>query len=169
MVEKLTAAVQAGDAPDVLIHSLGSSQLHFLDIIEDVDALEQTFEQVHGKAAPAFIKQHQIEGKWWAIPHFSRAGGFWVRQSAMQAAGIDPFSDLNDFGKLRDAALKVSKPGQQFWGWGMTANRSGDGDSAVRNAVMQWGGQVTDEAGPDRRPQHRAVSHQCYVPGLTFL
>ena len=42
MVQKLTAAVLAGDAPDILIHNLGSSQLHFLDIIDEVDALEES-------------------------------------------------------------------------------------------------------------------------------
>ncbi|MBV9598655.1 MAG: hypothetical protein JOZ87_17550, partial [Chloroflexi bacterium] len=40
VVQKLTATVQADDAPDLLIHTLTPSQLHFLDIIEDVDALE---------------------------------------------------------------------------------------------------------------------------------
>jgi multiple sugar transport system substrate-binding protein len=145
-VEKLTAAVQSGDAPDVLIHTLGSSQLHFLDIIEDVDALEQDLQKFHGKAAPAFQKQHNLDGKWWAVPHFSRSGGYWVRQNSLKAAGIDPAS-LTDFDKVRDAALQISKPDQQFWGWGMTANRSGDGDTTVRNAVFDWGGQVTDESG----------------------
>ncbi len=168
VVEKLTAAVQSGDAPDVLIHTLGSSQLHFLDIIEDVDALEQTFEQFHGKPAPAFIKQHQLEGKWWAIPHFSRAAGYFVRLSAFKAAGIDAFNDLGDFQKLRDAALQISRPDQQFWGWGMTANRSGDGDTTVRNAVMQWGGQITDESG-----QLVVLNTEPYrtyaIAGLTFL
>src|SRR5438132_10036484 len=40
VVQKLTAAVQAGDAPDVLIHTLGSSHPHFLAIIDEVDSLE---------------------------------------------------------------------------------------------------------------------------------
>src|SRR5205085_1867889 len=37
VVAKLTASVQAGDAPDVLIHTLRPSELKFLDLIEDVD------------------------------------------------------------------------------------------------------------------------------------
>src|ERR671930_76595 len=110
VVQKLTAAVQAGDAPDVLIHTLRASQLHFLDIIEDVDALEQDLEKQHGRPAPTFEKTQRLDGKWWAIPHFSRAGGYWVRQNAFKDAGIDPFKDLTDFPKLRDAALKVTKP-----------------------------------------------------------
>jgi multiple sugar transport system substrate-binding protein len=148
VVQKLTAAVQAGDPPDVLIHnSVQSSQLHFLDIIEDVDSLEKELEKFHGKVIPATTREHFLENKWWAVPHFSRAGGFWIRQSAFKDAGIDPFNDLGDIGKVRDAAMKISKPDKQFWGWGMTANRSGDGDTMLRNAIFMFGGQITDETG----------------------
>jgi multiple sugar transport system substrate-binding protein len=147
VVQKLTAAVQAGDAPDVLIHTLGSAQLHFLDIIDDVDALEKDIEKLHGKTNPASTREHNLDGKWWAVPHFIRSGGFWVRQSAFKAAGIDPYNDLGDLGKLRDAAMKISKPDQGFTGWGMTANRSGDGDTMLRNAIWMFGGQITDESG----------------------
>src|SRR5438105_3522558 len=134
-----TAAVQAGDAPDILIHTLGSAQLHFLDIIDEVDSLEKDLEKVHGKLNAASTRENLIDGKWWAIPHFIRAGGFWVRQSALKAAGIDPYNDLGDLGKLRDAALKITKD-QDFTGWGMTANRSGDGDTMIRNAIFIIGG-----------------------------
>jgi multiple sugar transport system substrate-binding protein len=147
VVQKLTAAVQAGDAPDVLIHTLGSSQLHFLDIIDDVDALEKDIEKMHGKLNPASSRENLLDGKWWAVPHFIRAGGWWVRQSAFKEAGIDPFDTSLDQGKLRDTAMKISKPDKEFWGWGMTANRSGDGDTAIRNAIFMWGGQITDESG----------------------
>src|SRR5213080_3947662 len=100
VVQKLTAAVQAGDAPDVLVHTLGSAQLHFLDIIDDVDALEKDIEKTHGKLNPASTRENLLDGKWWAVPHFIRAGGFWVRQSAFKEAGIDPNADLTDLGKL---------------------------------------------------------------------
>jgi len=147
VVQKLTAAVQAGDAPDLLIHTLGSSQLRFLDIIEDVTDLENDLEKFHGKLNPASTKENFLENKWWAIPHFIRAGGFWVRMSAMKEAGVDPFNDLSDLGKLRDVALKISKPDKDFAGWGMTANRSGDGDTMMRNAIFMFGGQLADETG----------------------
>src|ERR687886_214521 len=147
VVQKLTAAVQAGDAPDVLIHTLGSAQLHFLDIIDDVDSLEKDIEKMHGKLNPASTRENLLDGKWWAVPHFIRAGGFWVRQSAFKEVGIDPNADLTDLGKVRDAALKISKPDKEFWGWGMTANQSGDGDTMLRNAIWMFGGQITDESG----------------------
>jgi multiple sugar transport system substrate-binding protein len=148
VVQKLTAAVLAGDAPDLFIHnSVQTTQLHFLDIVEDVDALEKDIEKDHGQAHAGYQKASLIDGKWWAIPHFSRASGYWVRQGALKAAGIDPQKDLGDFDKFRDAAMKISKPDQEFWGWGMTANRSGDGDATVRNPIYTFGGQLADETG----------------------
>jgi multiple sugar transport system substrate-binding protein len=147
VVQKLTAAVQASDGPDLLIHTLSPGQLHFLDIIDDVDDLEKSLEGFHGAAASAYQKTLVLDGKWYAVPNFSRSGGFFVRQDAFKKVGIDPMQDLGDFNALRDAALKVSQPDQSMWGWGMTANRSGDGDTTVRNAVFQWGGQVTDATG----------------------
>jgi multiple sugar transport system substrate-binding protein len=147
VVQKLTAAVLAGDAPDLLIHTLGSSQLHFLDIIEDVDALERDIEQFHGQPFAAFQRAHKLDNKWWAVPHFSRAGGYWVRQNAFKQAGIDPMTQLETFENLRKAAVEITMPEREFWGWGMTANRSGDGTTTVSNAIFQWGGQITDETG----------------------
>src|SRR5204863_3306470 len=70
-----------------------------------------------------------------------------VRQSAFKDLGMDPLTAQLDYTQLRDAALAMSKPDKEFWGWGMTANRSGDGDTTVRNAIFQWGGQITDQTG----------------------
>jgi len=169
VVQKLTAAVLAGDAPDLFIHnSVQTSQLHFLDIVEEVDALEKDIEKDHGKPHAGYQKASLIDGKWWAVPHFSRAGGYWVRQSAFKDAGIDPMKDLTDFDKMREAALKISKPDKEFWGWGLTANRSGDGDTSVRNAIYMWGGQIADETG-----QIVVLNTEPYrsnaIAGLTWL
>jgi multiple sugar transport system substrate-binding protein len=147
VVQKLTAAVQAGDAPDLLIHTLGASQLHFLDIVEDVTDFETKIQQQQGKLAPAFEKNFHLDGKYWGMPHFSRSGGFWARPSVFKAAGIDPIKDLTDYQKMADACLKITDPSKPIYGWGMTANRSGDGDSTVRLALFMWGGQVNDESG----------------------
>jgi multiple sugar transport system substrate-binding protein len=147
VVQKLTAAVQAGDAPDLLIHTLPTTTLQFLDIIEEVDALEQEIEKDHGKTFKGTQLAARIENKWYSIPHFSRAGGYFIRQSAFKDLNLDPISQPMDYTQLRDAALAMSKPDKEFWGWGMTVNRSGDGDTNVRNAIFQWGGQIADESG----------------------
>jgi multiple sugar transport system substrate-binding protein len=168
VVQKLTAAVQAGDPPDMIIHTLGSSQLHFLDIIEDVDALEMDLQKQLGKTPAAFEKAHRLEGKWYAVPHFSRAGGYWVRQNAFKDAGIDPMTELTDFDQVREATLKISKPDKEFWGWGMTGNRSGDGETTVRDAVIMRGGQLTDETG-EVVVLNTDPYRQYAIDGLTWL
>jgi multiple sugar transport system substrate-binding protein len=147
VVQKLTAAVQAGDAPDLLIHTLGPSQLHFLDIVEDVTDYETMIQKQQGKLGPTYEKQYRLDGKYWGIPHFSRSGGFWARPSVFKAAGIDPSKDLTDYQKMADACAKVTNASKPIYGWGMTANRSGDGDSTVRLALFMWGGQVNDDSG----------------------
>ena len=147
VVQKLAAAVQAGDAPDLLIHTLGAAQLHFLDIVEDVSDYEAELEKQQGKLAPAFDKSFKLDGKYWGLPHFSRNGGYWARPTYFQKAGADPVKDITDFQAMADICLKVSQANPGIYGWGMTANRSGDGDTTVRNAVFMWGGQVTDETG----------------------
>ncbi len=147
VVQKLTAAVQAGDAPDLLIHTLGPSQLHFLDIVEDVTDFETQIQKQQGKLAPAFEKRFRLEGKYWGMPHFTRSSGFWARPSVFKAAGIDPLKDLTDYQKMADACLKVTDASKPMYGWGMTANRSGDGDATVRLVLFMWGGQVNDDTG----------------------
>ncbi len=168
VVQKLTAAVQAGDAPDLLIHTLPTTTLRFLDIVEEVDALEQEIEQQHGKTFKGTQLEARLENKWYSIPHFSRAGGYFVRLSAFKDLGIDPLTQSLDYGQLRDAALAMSKPDKEFWGWGMTVNRSGDGDTNVRNAIFQWGGQITEETG-----QIVVLNNEPYrtnsIAGLTWL
>jgi multiple sugar transport system substrate-binding protein len=168
VVQKLTAAVQSDNGPDLLIHTLLPSQLHFLDIIDDVDALEIDLQTFHGPAAPAYKAILNLEGKWWAVPHFSRSGGFWVRKSAFDAIGVDPFTQLTDYNALRDNALKISHPDQSQWGWGMTANRSGDGDTTVREPVFQWGAQVVDQTG-QVVVLNKEPNRQYAIDALTWL
>src|SRR5207237_4444871 len=57
---------------------------------------------------------------------------------------------------------------KELWGWGMTANRSGDGNTAVRDHVNMWGGQLTEESGQlvvlNKDPYRQYV-----IDGLEFL
>jgi hypothetical protein len=95
VVQKLTAAVQAGDAPDLLIHTLPTTTLHFLDIVEEVDALEQEIEKDHGKTFKGTQLEARIENKWYSVPHFSRAGGYFIRQSAFKDLNLDPLTSAH--------------------------------------------------------------------------
>ena len=148
VVQKLTAAVQANDAPDVLTHnSLRPAQLLFLDLIEDVDALQKDVIKEFGKPTVAMERRSLLDGKWQSVQHFSRTAGYWIREGAFKDAGLDPSKALENWDTAREAALRVSDEGKQLYGWGYTVNRSGDGEDIVRAICMMWGAQLTDATG----------------------
>ena len=168
VVAKLTASVQAGDAPDVLIHTLQPSELKFLELIEDTDALMKRIIADLGEPLPAPKKRNLLDNKYWAIDHFSRAGGYWVRESVFKAAGVDITKDLDTFEKARDACLKAAAPEKEMYTWGVTGNRSGDGETIVKEPILFSGGQLTDETGQvvvlNKDPYRKGG-----ILGLTFL
>jgi multiple sugar transport system substrate-binding protein len=55
--------------------------------------------------------------------------------------------DLETWDKVLNACMAVSDPANDFYGWGMTVNRSGDGETVVWAAVQNWGGALTDPTG----------------------
>ena len=166
--QKLTAAVQSGDPPDVITHTEPTASLHFLEVLEDVDDLQKQIIKDFGQPYKAAASQSLLDGKWYAVQHFSRAGGYWVRDGALKAAGLDYKKDLEDWDKARDALLKASKPDQQLWGWGMSVNRSGDGETVVKEAVLSRGGQLCDESG-QLCVLNKDPYRQYAVDALTFL
>jgi len=168
VVAKLTASVQAGDAPDVLIHTLRPAELKFLELIEDTDDLAKRIIAEHGEMLPAVKRRHLLDGKYWAVPHFSRAGGLYVRESVFKAAGIDPVKDLDTWEKARDACLKATQPEKEMYAWGITANRSGDGETTVREPIMFSGGQLTEETG-EIVVLNKEPFRQGALLGLNFL
>jgi multiple sugar transport system substrate-binding protein len=137
-------------------------------VLEDVDSLQK---QIINDYGPIFKTANQasfLGGKWYAVHHFTRAGGWWFREKAFKDAGIDPRKDLTDFAAVREAALKASVPEKELWGWGMTVNRSGDGNTIVRDNVLFAGGQLTDQTGQLvvlNTPPYRDYA----IAGLTFL
>ncbi|MCC6178552.1 MAG: carbohydrate ABC transporter substrate-binding protein [Chloroflexi bacterium] len=147
LAQRLSAAVQANDAPDVITHTEKPSVLKFLDVLEDVDELQNDVIREYGPISPSLERANKLDGKWWAVTHFTRANGYWARETPFNQAGIDIRKDLDDWDKVRDAALRMSQTSTGVWGWGMTTNRGGDGEALVREYIMMHGGQLTDEAG----------------------
>src|SRR5690606_27558084 len=62
-------------------------------------------------------------------------------------AGIDDPQTLETFDQRRDAMLAVSDPDNEFWGWGLTPNQSGDGWGFLMTLINSYGGSYTDETG----------------------
>jgi len=144
---KMTAAVQAGNPPDLAYTSnVSVAQMNALDIAEDVtDVVEEAIKR-YGDLMPGInaALNGQFDGKWKSIPYIGNATGFFWRADKLKEKGIDP-ATLTTLDARREAALAISGPG--FYGWGITPNKGGDGAGFLISVVQAFGGHFTDETG----------------------
>ncbi|MCA9836051.1 MAG: extracellular solute-binding protein [Trueperaceae bacterium] len=144
---KMLAAVQAGNAPDLAYHSLSVPQLYGLGLVEDVTNVVEQAVSMYGEVVPQTAERNAVQdGKWWAVPFISNATGWFARKDVFDAKGIS-MDDLTTWDGRREAALEVSDPDNQMWGWGVTVNQSGDGHGFIMNIIHSFGGSITDETG----------------------
>src|SRR6266508_4278127 len=144
---KMQAAVQAGVPPDLGYHTLSIQQMQSLDIVEDVSDVVDELVKKYGDIVPANAdKSAKVDGKWWAVPFMSNTGAWFARKDVFEAGGID-VTKLTDLNSFRDAALKVSDPDKQIWGWGLTINKSGDGHAMIMLAIQAFKGAIVDKSG----------------------
>lgn len=142
--ERISAAVQAGDAPDLVRHTLSPELLHSLDTTQSLSDVVAAIEEVYGPIAPFLKVGKFIDNEWWAVPYHQRAGGGYYRKDVFEAAGID-LQSIRTYDKLREACLAVSTP--DLFGWGITINRSGDGNSIIQRVKCGYGAGWQDETG----------------------
>jgi multiple sugar transport system substrate-binding protein len=144
---KMLAAVEAGNPPDLAYHVLSIPQMYALDILEDVsDVVEQAL-SLYGGVVPKIAEFNaKIEDKWWAVPFMSVTGAWFARRDLFEAKGID-VNSLDTWDSRRDAALEVSDPDNNVWGWGLSINRSGDAHGLILGVIQGHGGSFTDETG----------------------
>jgi len=144
---KMLAAVQAGNPPDLAYHVLSIPQMYALDIVEDVSDVVEQVMALYGDVVPVNAEFNaKIDGKWWAVPYMSTVGAWFARRDLFEAVDIDVQS-LDTWDKRRDAALAVSDPDNNVWGWGLTVNRSGDGHGLIMSVIQSFGGSIVDESG----------------------
>jgi multiple sugar transport system substrate-binding protein len=144
---KVQAAVAAGNPPDLAYTTLSIQQLAFLETVEDVtDVVDQAVAS-YGDVVPlTAAKNAQIDGRWMSVPFMSNSGAWFARRDALETAGIDP-TTLTTWDSRREAALAMSDPDNELWGWGLTINKSGDGHGVIMGVIQAFGGSITDETG----------------------
>ncbi|WP_196258943.1 ABC transporter substrate-binding protein [Pelagibacterium limicola] len=146
---KMTAAVRAGNPPDLAYTSnVSIQQMAVLDIVEDVtDVVEEAISR-YGRVMPGINAEKigKINGKWYSIPFIANTTGTFFRGDKLREKGIDPQS-LDTWQKRVDAALAISDPDNEFWGWGNTVNQSGDGWGIASGIFNAFGGHFTDASG----------------------
>ena len=146
---KMTAAVRAGNPPDFAYTSnVSISQMHLLDLLEDVTDVVEEAERRYGSIMQGINapQNGQFDGRWKAVPFIAATTGFFFRGDKLKEQGIDP-ATLKTFEQRRDAALAISDPDGEFWGWGVTPNQSGDGWGFLMLVINNFGGHYTDESG----------------------
>jgi multiple sugar transport system substrate-binding protein len=147
---KMQAAVAAGNPPDFAYQSnISNAQMHLLDLIEDVtDVVEEAVSRygaiMRGTNAEV---NGTFDGVWKAVPFISSTTGYFARGDKIAELGLDPASDLVTWDQRREAALAMSDADGEFWGWGLTANQSGDGYGYLTLLINSFGGHYTDETG----------------------
>lgn len=145
--QKLQAQKQAGQPVDLIFHGLAAQQLALFDLTRDATPLVNQSVQKWGQVYSGARASHVIDNKWIGLPFYARAEGYFVRDDKVKSAGLNPDQAFNTWDSTLDAVRKMSNPAENFYGWGMTVNRSGDGEYLVWAIIHSWGGALTDNTG----------------------
>jgi multiple sugar transport system substrate-binding protein len=145
-LEKLAASAAAGNPADMLMHTDAITDMRRMMLIDPVGDI---VDQVVAKWGDTSARQKNdfiIDGQWVAVPYFQRSDGGWYQEPAFKDKGID-LAKVRLFTDLWEACLTVSNPDKQLYGWGVTINRSGDGDWFRDRVLHGWGAYYQDKAG----------------------
>jgi multiple sugar transport system substrate-binding protein len=145
-VEKIAAAVEAGNPPDLVLHTFSVPQLRNLYVLQPLTDVVEKVEEVYGPAAPFLRLNDFLDEQWWVVPYHQRSDGGWYRRDIFDAAGID-VQAIRLYTDLAEATLQVSDPANEIFGWGMTVNRSGDANYLINRVKTGWGAGWQDETG----------------------
>ncbi|MEU4620622.1 extracellular solute-binding protein [Actinoplanes sp. NPDC023801] len=148
VVAKIHAEVEGGVARDLafMTDSRFVAQFHALGDLEDVTDIVTALTARYGEPCAEAKNFCVFDGKWFAIPyHFIGIGSF-LRKDWMGEKGITP-RDVYSWEELRDVCLEISDPGKRRFGWGMTVNRSGDGNGMIEALINSYGGAIASNDG----------------------
>jgi multiple sugar transport system substrate-binding protein len=145
-IQKVAAAVQAGEPPDVWMDNINPFQLNQLGTLQPVTDLQNEIIARYGEPNPRPKAETFLNGEYVGVTLHTRSDGGWARQDVFDAAGTD-LASIRTFEQLRDACMAVTDTASEMWGWGMTVNRGGDGGWLIARVLHGWGAQWVDETG----------------------
>ena len=144
--DKIIAAVRAGNPPDLILSTLTASRLHQGKSLRPVTEFVTEIQAQWGQVARRMVRDYYLEQEWWAVPFHQRSDGGWYRMDIWEKAGID-LQALRTYPELLEACLSLSRPEEELYGWGVTINRCGNGDTFIDRVITGWGGHWQDETG----------------------
>ena len=146
---KLEAGVTAGNPPDFFYQSNVSNQsMAVLGLLQDVGDVVEEAQSRYGNLMSGINADTNstFNDIWYAVPYIGNGPGLFMRGDKLAETDFTP-EDLDTWDARRDAALAMSDPDGEFWGWGLTINQSGDGRGFIEGLVLSYGGHYTDESG----------------------
>ncbi len=146
---KLQAGVAAGNPPDFLYQSnINNQNMAVLGIVQDVGDIVEEAQNRYGNLMTGINADTNstYNDVWYAIPYIGNGPGLFMRGDKLEGTGMAA-EDLGTWDARRDACLAMSDPDNEFWGWGLTINQSGDGFGFIEGLVQSFGGHYTDESG----------------------
>ena len=143
---KIDASVKAGNPPDLLYFDRFLSQFQQLGDLTELTDVVGKAQDAYGAVEDGAVINQRFDGKYFSLPYFANANGWFARKDWLAEKGIKP-TDIKTFEQLRDAALMISDPAKNRYGWGMTTNASGDGSSDILSVINAYGGAVTSDDG----------------------
>jgi multiple sugar transport system substrate-binding protein len=146
--DKLQAQKAAGQPVDLIVHSgLSARLMGFYDLVTDATPLVNRATQRYGQPMTGLRATHFTDNKWLGLPLHGRVDGWWVRKDKFAEVGLSiENGDFDTWDRMRESARAVSRP-PNLYGWGMTVNRSGDGDGLINNVIWSFGGALVDPTG----------------------
>jgi multiple sugar transport system substrate-binding protein len=146
-IAKQDAAVKAGNVQDTAFGvSRFVAQLHELDDIVDVSDVVTTMQEQYGPPSGVAADLLRFDGRWYGIPFYTIGAGVFLRNDWLTAKGIKS-EDITTWDAARDAALEISDPSKNQYGWGVTINRGGDANAFIENLINAWGGAINADDG----------------------
>jgi len=148
VVAKIDAEVKGGVARDLafMTDSRFVAQFQALGDLEDVTDVVQALTAKYGEPCAEAKNFCVFDGKWFAIPYHFIGIGSLLRKDWMQEKGIVPKDDYS-WEEVRDLCLAISDPAKRRFGWGMTVNRSGDGNGTIEALINSYGGAIASNDG----------------------
>ncbi|HYH12753.1 MAG TPA: extracellular solute-binding protein [Thermomicrobiales bacterium] len=146
IAQRLVAGVQAGNAPDLYFDNIQVRLFQDLGIFQDVTDLVTEMEEAYGETTPGMHNAAFFNDSWWGVPWFTRVDGWWARRDMFSEIGVEVDS-LTGLDERREAALEVSNPEGEIYGWGITVNRSTDARALVQQVLFNFGSTLQDESG----------------------
>ena len=142
MKQKLMAAIEAGNAPDLIVgDDTLVGQFASLDQLADVSDVMSEFEFTEAAQSMSMIGESS-----YMVPQGFTAPGMHVRKDKWEEKGLEMPTTWEE---LKEQAAEFNDPENGFYalGFAMGASGGGDAEGWVRTIILDWGGQTVNEKG----------------------